>query len=244
MRNTLYAASLVAIVLQVTAGSAAAQEVGRLRYEIDATFDLERSEIQGHARIEVPYSLLWSPSEIRLDLKSAGADSLDRPRLEITSVRIADELRTTDVAEGYLRVSLPVAARVGEVVVLEIDYMCAFNTSYDLLGYHSFWSVGPGSYWYPDVVGAGNARGRFKDFLVTLNYPSEFAAVTSGTPDSQATEAGGFTRGRRLQGHRPYSSRRPGAVRAGDRPRGGSGGVVPGHLPRTSSAITTGACTC
>jgi hypothetical protein len=193
MRNTLYAASLVAIVLQVTAGSAAAQEVGRLRYEIDATFDLERSEIQGHARIEVPYSLLWSPSEIRLDLKSAGADSLDRPRLEITSVRIADELRTTDVAEGYLRVSLPVAARVGEVVVLEIDYMCAFNTSYDLLGYHSFWSVGPGSYWYPDVVGAGNARGRFKDFLVTLNYPSEFAAVTSGTPDSQATEAGGFT---------------------------------------------------
>ncbi len=191
MRTTAHLLALTAGALSVLPLPATAQTDTDLAYRIEAVIDVEQQMIGGQAHLEIPYSLLWSPSEIRLDLMSAGADSLGQRRLTVEWVSADRDIETIEDGEGQLRVLLAAAAEPGEIIPLDVSYSSAFNDRYEELGYYSFWSHEPGDYWYPDVVGAGGQRADFKDFEVTLHYPETHTAVTTGIPLGPAARTDG-----------------------------------------------------
>ncbi len=162
-----------------------------LSYTIEAAVDVGSEEIRGRAQLDIPSALFWSPTEIRLDLLSAGEDSLGQRRLAIESVDSEVEIRAVEEADGILRVLLPAAVKVGDVIRLDVRYSSRFNDSYELLGYYSFWAHEPGAYWYPDVIAAGGERAHFKNFDVTLDYPSTYTMITTGTQAEPATRHDG-----------------------------------------------------
>jgi hypothetical protein len=185
---------IIASLLFVVPLSATAQTHPDLSYRIEAVVDVEQQVIRGQAHLEIPFSLLWSASEIRLDLLSAGEDSLGRALLTVESVGSDREIEIVEDTDDRLRVLLPAAAEPGQIIPLDVRYSCAFNDSYEQLGYYSFWSHEPGDYWYPDVVGAGGARADFKDFQVTIDYPETYTAVTTGIQQGSATLGDGKLR--------------------------------------------------
>lgn len=185
--------SLFIILATVSVPSLAqAQARERLSYSIDATIDVAAEEIRAVAQLTIPFEIFRWPNEIRLDLLSAGEDSLGR-RLEVESVTSATRIDTKEDPSGYLRVLLPTAARPGDVVRLEVRYTSRFNDSFELLGYYSFWAHEPGEYWYPDVMAEGGKRAEFKDFEVTLDYPATYTTLTTGS------QVGPTTRGETRQ---------------------------------------------
>jgi hypothetical protein len=167
----------------VTSGGVAPQEPGaekRLSYRIEASIDPERGA-SGTARMTVPFSALWSPSEVRLDLLSAGEDSLGAGTLHIESVTSSRSVEIARDSAGVLRIVLRAPARPGDLVELDVRFSTVFDEQIrGWLGYASFWSHEPGAYWYPDVIAAGEKRVRFKDFEVTLEYPAGHALLTTG----------------------------------------------------------------
>lgn len=172
--------TLLIILATVSVPSLAPAQTGeRLSYSIDATIDVAEEEIRGVARMAIPSEFLWSPTEVRLDLLSAGEDSLGR-RLDIESVTSRTRVETAEEPGGYLRVLLPAAAGPGDVIRLEVRYTSRFNDSFELLGYYSFWAHEPGEYWYPDVIAKDGKRADFKDFELTLDYPASYATLTTG----------------------------------------------------------------
>jgi len=181
--------SLFIILATVGVPSLALAQGERLSYSIDATIDVADEEIRGAAQLAIPFELFWSPIEIRLDLLSAGEDSLGR-RLEVESVTSPTAIETVEDPSGYLRILLPAAARPGDVVRLEVRYTSRFNDSFELLGYYSFWAHEPGEYWYPDVIAAGGRRADFKDFEVTLDYPATYTTLTTGSRVGPTTRGG------------------------------------------------------
>jgi hypothetical protein len=164
-----------------------------LSYDIEAVVDLDRQTIRGLARLEIPFALLWSPSEVRLDLMSAGKSEGER-RLRVESVSSDGKLLTIEESDNLLRVMLPTPTVAGEEVVLDVVYTSGFNNSFDMLGYYSFWSHEPGAYWYPDVVSSDGERARFKDFEVTLDHPEAFTVLTTGIQNGTARQSNGRIR--------------------------------------------------
>lgn len=181
-------ANLLIILAPIVLPSLGLAQTGqRLVYSIDATIDVVAEEVRGVAQVTVPFGLFWSPNEIRLDLLSAGEDSLGR-RLEIESVTSTTRIETAADSSGYLSVLLPAAARPGDAIRLEVRYTSRFNDSFELLGYYSFWAHEPGEYWYPDVIAEGGRRADFKDFEVILDYPAAYTTLTTGSRVGPTTQ--------------------------------------------------------
>ncbi len=186
---------LAFILLLILSPSLALAQTGqRLSYAIDAAIDTENQEIRGAARLAIPFELLWSPTEVRLDLLSAGEDSLGEPLMTIESVSSDARLETIEDPGGYLRVLLPATADPDDMIELDVRYTSRFNDSYELLGYYSFWAHEPGEYWYPDVIAAGGERPHFRDYEVTLTYPDSFTMITTGAQAEPATRRDGTLR--------------------------------------------------
>jgi len=170
-------AALTGDGLSQTPGS---REAAPLGYRIDASAHPDSGYVRGRAQLRVAHEALWSPTEVRLDLFAAGSDSAGVSRLQVDSV-VADRPAEVVGDSAHLRVLLERAPGPGESVILDLTFTARFDPDrFELLGYHSFWSHEPGSYWYPDVVRAGGERVRFKDFAVTLEYPARYGVVTSG----------------------------------------------------------------
>ncbi|HSG82067.1 MAG TPA: hypothetical protein VLC48_07450 [Gemmatimonadota bacterium] len=194
MNKTHRPHALIVLALAMAPSLALAQGSQRLSYVIDAAIDTESEEIRGVARLVIPFELFWSPTEIRLDLHSAGEDSLGQRRLVIESVSSQARIETVEDPAGYLQVLLPAAADPGDVIELDVRYTSRFNDSYELLGYYSYWAHEPGEYWYPDVIAAGNRRAHFRDYEVTLTYPDSFTMITTGSQAGPATRRDGTLR--------------------------------------------------
>jgi hypothetical protein len=182
MRTGIVSVVSLAAALATAPAPVAGQQSERLSYEIDAAIDFERLEVSARARLDIPFAMMWSPSEIRLDLLAAGEDSVGNPLLAIESVAAAGGVELAEGPEGQLRVMLGSQAKPGDVMSLEVGFSSKFNDSFALLGYYSFWSHRPGAYWYPDVVAAGGERAPFKDFAVTLDFPDTYTVLTTGVP--------------------------------------------------------------
>ena len=127
----LGAGSLVLIVIAVTLSPppATAQQIEDLSYKIEARIDFDRSEIRGQARLAIPFSLLWSPSEIRLDLLSAGEDSAGHRRLAVESVTADGDVELAEGPDGQLRVMLPAPAEPDDVIHLDVRFSSNSTTA-------------------------------------------------------------------------------------------------------------------
>ncbi len=180
------------------ADGARASEAEVLDYEIEATADMTRREIRGHARMRIPSSALGTSTDLDLDLASAGRNEQGQPFLDVKDVRGADGLPLAvdrDASRAVARVRLRAPVGAGERAEVHLQYSVPLKAKVrEDLGYDAFFGEQPGELWFPDVVGPNGRRVRFRDFRVTLSYPSGFAVLTSGVRQGPARRVEGQQR--------------------------------------------------
>lgn len=179
--------TLFLLFLSLAGGARGAEVSTDLSYEITAALDLTTKVVRSRAVITIPANLMTSPNEVCLDALSAGAASDGKPLMTIRQVAIEGSLQSVSwvAAEGivHVKISEPVGMKQG--IRLAIDYSVPLDEeSRKAFGYYVFMGDEPGSLWYPDVVGPGGSRSRFKDFAVKLAHPAGVTVMTSGAPEA------------------------------------------------------------
>ncbi|MEW6367272.1 MAG: hypothetical protein AB1714_21790 [Acidobacteriota bacterium] len=160
-----------------------------LRYEISAQLVLDEKLIRAHATMTIPSDFLDVQGRISLDAESAGVDAGGKALLHVNSIStIANERLRWTSSGGTITVELPREARASTEIPLVVDYTVPLDQeALKAYGYYLLMGVDPGSFWYPDVIGPGGDRPRFRDFDVTLKHPRNMTVVTSGAPHEVQT---------------------------------------------------------
>lgn len=160
-------------------------------YSIDAVIDDAVKAVRGRAQITVPPDLLSAEGDLDIDAMSAGSDAGGQPLMQITHVRAGgsrDDITWTEV-DGRCRVHAVQPKDRKDGVVVTVEFSVPFDgESQEMFGYYLYGADGPGSHWYPDLVGADGSRPKFRSFVVALTHPTRLTVLTSGSANEELSE--------------------------------------------------------